>query len=130
MNDEYFRDDWYDIRTFDIEQLKELFRYCADYASEVRVDKLDCNVSFSRQRTDLTLDDYLNDVLSEDDHHVFIHRKGSISQKNDDWNTWSWVLEIGGCTLAKDPDYFLHIIVPETELDHILLSFNLKSYAL
>ena len=125
---EFYQDQHYDIRQLSFEQLKELFRYCAEYASSIRVDKLS---SIRRERTDISFDEYMNSIIGPHDHHTFIYRKGRIDQKNDPfWNeSGHWTIEVGSCTLGKMPDYFLFINIPETEIDHIVNKFNLKPYA-
>jgi hypothetical protein len=122
-NDEYYRDVFYDLSRLSFDQLKELFSHCLAFADSARVDILDCKVSFCRQSTEIKPETYIDTILKNDDHHVFIHRRGYISRKND--INMGWHLEIGSCTIAESPDYFLFIYVDESHLDHLVEKFSL-----
>lgn len=77
------------------------------------VDILDCNISFARQKIELSFDDIML-KFHKKAHFVVIHRKG-----------YEICGEIGFCTL-KSPEYFLWIHLSIENLNCIIIKYNLK----
>jgi len=123
---EFFTDVFYDLSNLSFNKLKKLFNYCLEYADESHVQKLDRKELLRRQmHPSVSPIEYINNILNNNDHHVFIHRKGHIDQKEKDI-PYSWCIEAGSCTLGQSPDYFLYIFIDEQHLDHIINKFQLK----
>lgn len=77
------------------------------------VDILDCNISFARQKVEMSFEDVML-KFNENAHFVIIHRKG-----------FEHYGEIGFCTL-KSIEYFLWIHLTEEKLQYLVLKFALK----
>lgn len=77
------------------------------------VDILDCNISFARQKIEMSFEDIILKFY-EKAHFVVIHRK-----------SFEHYGEIGFCTL-KSPEYFLWINLSVEKLQYIVSKFDLK----
>lgn len=104
----------------DTEQKIELMHYAKEQSYEWWVDILDCNVSFARQRIEMSFEDILS-KFDNSCHFVIIHRKGFISD--------NFYVEIGFSTMVKAPDYFLWIHLKEEKLSKLIEKYKLREEA-
>lgn len=98
----------YNTRHLSIEQKKELCRQAKDKCFHWHVDKLDCRISSMRQPIEMSFEAAL-DLLDSSCHFIIIWR---LLETNG-------YLEVGFCTIAKDPDYFLWINCKEEHIDQL-----------
>ncbi len=103
---------FYDMK---IPNVKELFDDAKEKAYNTRIDILDCSISMSRQRSELSYDEIL-ELYNNQCHTVFIVRRY-------DWPGTH--LEIGFSTM-KSPSYFLFINVDIEHLDFFVKKYDLK----
>jgi hypothetical protein len=87
---------------------KQLLRDAGDKSISWWVDILDCKISWARQKTNMPFPEILV-KLTQKCHFVFIIRNMPAYEQNQ-------FLEIGFCTLAQKPEYFLFI---HCEIEHL-----------
>jgi len=113
---------FYDITTLTLQQKKELCVEAHSKCYEWKVDKLDCNESWSRQEIEMSLEDILK-MLDNRCHFVVIHRRGFVDSKDEEW--WRWKLEIGFNTM-KGISHYLWIFLNESEIPYFTEKYSLK----
>lgn len=84
---------------------------------EWRVDVLDCDKSYSRQRIEMSFEDILK-ILDSSSHFFIIHRRG--------YSNWDFHIKIGFRSMTAI-DYFLWIHLKEDKLPDLIEKYNLKS---
>ena len=100
---------------------KDIISWARERSYDIHVDKLDCNISMSRQITEVSIDEFL--IMMEDEkttHNTIIHRRGY----NERWN-----LEVGCTTFSRKDhqvSYFLWIHCDEKYINEIIVEFKLK----
>jgi len=107
-----------------LEKRIELLHDAEDKSYELKVDKLECDVSVRRQSTDLTFQDIMK-RFRKDSHFVVIYRRGSTEyEEGESWNKWK--LEVGFSTSCPDKCYFLFIDIDKKELPYFIEKYELK----
>jgi len=109
---------FYKVSHLDLKTKNSIIQDSIDVCNEYQIDILDCNVSWARQRSDLTLDEIM-EKLNDDCHFVFIEREDYFSKEKHG--------EVGFSTL-KDPSYFLFIFMDIQELNKLKDKYNLKPF--
>lgn len=109
---------FYDISKLDDKELKQFFTDAHNLSYDSRVDKLDSTSSWRRQNTDDYSVQEMIDNCKVKHHNVCIDR--SIQYSPTDYG------EIGYCTIADDPDYFLWIYVTLDNLKILTDKYNLE----
>ncbi len=99
---------------------KQFLRDARDKSIRWWTDILDCNESWARQKIDMPFTDILG-KLTQKCHFVFIIRNMSFVYEQNQF------LEIGFCTLAHKPEYFLFIHCEIEHLDYFVDKYKLKT---
>ena len=114
------------------ETAEQVLRAAMDVAVSVKVDQLDCSISFHRAPTTKTVEEVLKLGLEQQNTlYHFIYRDQSFlpqefvdsNGKNPNRNYW----DIGLSTLGHAPQYFLWIRLEEDEGNKLVEQFSLKS---
>jgi len=113
---EYERDIFYDVRSLSIEERIKILDAAKAAAKYCWVDKLDCSISTSRQRTDMTYEEVMR-KFDDECHFVVIHRRGYKGQEQTG--------EIGFCTMMGISHY-LWLITSVEDLNAIVEIHKLK----
>jgi len=103
---------FYDIKNIN---MRKLWKFAKDIAYEVRVDVLDCDKSFRRQQTDMSLEDVMK-MYKPKCHTVFIHRENPLGEE---------YIETGFSTMGS-PIYFLYININISYLYEFIERYKLK----
>jgi hypothetical protein len=104
---------FYNIRHLTLSEKEMILNEAYTLRERWWVDILDCNISFARQKVEMSYNDIML-KFQEKSHFVVIHRKCFENYG-----------EIGFCTL-KSPEYFLWINLAEEKLQYIVSKFDLK----
>jgi hypothetical protein len=115
---EYLHDIFYDAYDLPLERKREILNRARELSYKVRVDKLDCSVSFARQKTDMSYEEVLK-KLDDECHFVVIHRRGYTRDGDGEYG------EIGFRAM-RGIDYFLWINLTVSDLNTLVNEFNLK----
>lgn len=106
---------FYKLSKLNKKQLKSFFKDAIMLSYDCHIEKID---SFYRERaTEKSIAEMINNV-SKENHNVCIDR--SVQYKD------TLVGEIGYCTLAKNPDYFLYIFMTLENLKTLTEKYNLE----
>ena len=124
--DEYKKDIFYlNTREFSSELQEKI---CRDAHSKSYEWWVDNQPEWQRQKIDMSLDEILKYLYTENIHFTVVYRKGYESwNKPGSWQQWN--LEIGFCTMSrkhKDGDLFLWIRLDEKYIDEFVEKYNLK----
>ena len=109
---------FYKVGQLDLGTKMDIIMDSIDACYEYHIDILDCNVSWTRQRSDLTLNQMLL-KLDDKSYFVFIERE--------DYFTKGKHGEVGFSTL-KDPSHFLFIYMSVGDLNKLKDKYNLKPF--
>lgn len=106
------------------DKAREILELAISVALDVRVDQLDCSISWARQPTDKNIEEVLEIGLSKSNtHYNFIYRDMSvITNSSEDY----W--DIGFSTIALKPDYFLWITLQPENGWEIVKKYNLQKH--
>ena len=107
---------FYNIGDLDLETRKSVINDSIDVSYDYHIDILDCNISWARKRSDLTLDEVMEKV-TDDTHFVFIEREDYFTKEKHG--------EVGFATL-KSPSHYLFIYMKLDELNKLKDKYNLK----
>lgn len=118
---QYIQDVFYNTDHLTIDDKIQLCRDGYGKCYEWWIDKLDCSISWGRQKIEMSLDDILK-KLDNSCHFVVIHRKGY--EENKDIDIWKWNLEIGFCTM-ENISHYLWIKIEETEIPYFINKYKL-----
>jgi hypothetical protein len=101
---------------------EDFLRKALSLAFDVRVDQLDCSVSWTRQPTDKTIEEVLQLCLAaKNSHYVCILRDER------DYVTGKMYYDIGASTMnTQDTDYFLWINIDMEPAEKLIKEFNLE----
>lgn len=105
----------YDTRELSVDQKKDYCRKAKEICYEWWVDKLDCRESFFRQKVEMTFEEII-EMLDNSSHFTIIWRH-RVDQEN--------FLEVGFCTIAKEPEYFLWIKVDKKHIPEFTQDLSL-----
>jgi len=110
---------FYDIKNAD---MIKLFNDAKDKSYEVKIDKLDCSKSFSRESASISYEEILDMYEYKSCHTVFIHRVMPFTPEygNRDY------IETGFSTMSKRIDYFLFINLDISYLEYFIEKYKLK----
>lgn len=108
------RDTFYNTSGLTVYQRKSICYDAYECSTAWWVDKLDCKVSFLRQRVEMSYDDIIK-KLARGCHFTVVHRS-DIEEYG----------EIGFCTMSFEPDFFLWIITTVEDLNKIVMKYGLK----
>jgi len=105
---EWLQDEFYDVSDLSLEKRIDIIDYAKNVCFKWHVDKLDCNISCSRQLIDMSYEDIM-EKFDMSCHFVAIHRRGNIKWKNktDSIFDTEWCGEIGFCTMRGEISYYL-----------------------
>ena len=109
---------FYNVKDLPLERKREILNRARELSYEVRVDKLDCSVSWGRRQIDMPYDDVM-EKLDDECHFVVIHRRGYTRDGDREYG------EIGFCTM-RGVDYYLWINLTVSDLNTLINEFNLK----
>jgi len=114
---EVFENDiFYDINNLALDKIIELLNEAKKISYDWWVDVLDVNISFARQKIEMSFKDVLKRI-DDNTHFVFIHRKGHPA--------WEHRLEIGFRTMEAK-DHFLFIYVDKEKERYFIDKYGLK----
>jgi hypothetical protein len=98
---------------------EKVIRAAIKVAKSVRVDELNCSVSFCRKTSQLPVEDAIQIALKDEATLFnFIHRDAICGEPEH--------YDIGFSTMCGTPDYFLWIWVSMTDGDTLIKEFKLK----
>jgi len=100
----YEQHEHYDTSVLSFKEKEDLLRKAFDKKFNWWVDKLDCRVSFAREKTDMSFEEVMTH-FSDKACMVVIHRKKGFLDDAPH-------LEVGFCTMESPIEYFLWIEVP------------------
>jgi len=106
---------FYSLSNLDKRQLKRFFKDAVSLAYDVHIDKLDCNVSWSRERTTEKTIGEMIDNCSPTYHNVCIDR--SVQYEGEGGEV--------GYTIITD-NYFLYIFLTVENLNKLVTKYNLE----
>jgi len=110
---------FYETKELSMVEKVALLNDCKEICYEWWADKLDCNISFSRQKYDCSFEEIL-EHLHEDSSFVVI-----------DWGTWGSFDNIDhfevGFRSMEPIDYFLFIEIESDKMPPILEKYDLSS---
>jgi len=110
-------DIFYKIDKLSLQEKKNLMIECKKVCFDYWIDKLDCNVSFARQKADLTFDEIM-EKCNESSFFVFIDRKfHSLYEKKH--------FEVGFSTSEKI-DHFLFMWIEDEKAQEIIKKWELE----
>lgn len=107
---------FYNVSDLDLETKKSIIYESIDASYDYHIDILDCNKSWARQRSDLTLDEVML-KFDDESHFVFIEREDYFTKEKNG--------EVGFATLKAPSDY-LFIYMKIEELNKLRDKYNLK----
>lgn len=113
-----YMDTFYNIRELTLEQKIALLNDCKDVCFHWWVDKLDCKVSFSRQRIEMSYEEIMQ-KFGNKAHFVVIDRKENLMDEQKHF-------EIGFRTMSTDIDYFLWLLVEDEKMYPIRERYGLQ----
>lgn len=119
---DYHPNVFYNTRDWTLEQKRAALLRGKELAYEWWTDKLDCSISSSRQRIDMSFEEIMA-MLDQECHFVIIHRKGYLQNRDSGWNRWH--VELGFCTMAG-VSYYLWINVEEQHIDGLIKELQIK----
>ncbi len=99
----YEQHEHYDTSVLSFKEKEDLLRRAFDKKFKWWVDKLECRVSFAREKIDMSFEEVMTH-FSDKAHMVVIHRKEKFPNVP--------YLEVGFCTMGSPIEYFLWIKVP------------------
>jgi hypothetical protein len=85
---------------------------------DVKVDQLDCSVSFARQKTDKSILEVLTLGLENSSHYHFIHRSALFADEEPYY-------DVGLSTCGLAPEYFLWIKLNIEQGNKLIQDYNL-----
>jgi hypothetical protein len=89
------------------------------------VDKLDCSISWSRQKTEISFDEIIK-MLDKKCHFTIIHRRGFYPKDQNNKDDYSrWYLEFGFNTMTPI-SYYLWIKCEQELLPYFIEKYKLK----
>lgn len=110
-------DKFYNIHKLSLQEKKNLINDCKSICYDYWIDKLDCNVSWARQRTDLSFEDIMK-KCNEGTHFVVIDRDYyPIDEKKH--------FEVG-FRVMSNIDYFLFMWIEDDKMPSIIQKYNLE----
>lgn len=115
----YERDIFYDVRKLSLDKKIEILNAAKLLCKEYWVDKLDCNISWARQRIDMSFDEVMK-LYNPKCHTVVIYRKGSVQSE--------YYGEIGFTTMSG-VNFYLWIILTVDNLMNLVEKHKLKPQA-
>jgi hypothetical protein len=105
----------YKLKDTSVKNKTKLLRECCAISFNWHIDSLDCSLSFTRQKTDLSLDDVL-EMFDNSCHFVIIKRLRGDRLIADSEPYY----EVGFSTMnCTKPDYYLFIYVSVQEFEKI-----------
>jgi len=110
-------DTFYNTQNLNLEQKVALLDDCKAVCFHWRVDKLDCSVSFRRERVEMTFEE-IKQKLTEASHFVVINRDFYMMDEKKHF-------EVGFCTLTKI-EYFLFMHVEDEKMFPIIEKYGLS----
>lgn len=113
---EYEQHIHYSVEGLSLKEKGNLLRRAFDVNFNWWVDKLDCSVSWSRQRIEMSFEEIM-DHLTDDAYVVVIHRRGYVGEP---------YLEVGFSSMERPVDYFLWIQVPLSLKDEFIEGLSRK----
>lgn len=111
-------DTFYNTRYLSLTQKIELLKDSKSICYTWWVDKLDCSISFARQRIDMSFEEIM-EMFSDSAHFVVIDRKFHPLDKVKHF-------EIGLSAMTSPTDYFLFIWIEDEKMPDILEKYKLK----
>ncbi|WP_280746366.1 MULTISPECIES: hypothetical protein [unclassified Parabacteroides] len=111
-------DTFYNTRSLPFAQKIELLKECRNICQTWWVDKLDCSISFARQRIDISFEEIM-EKFSDSAHFVVIDRKFHPLDEVKHF-------EIGFSAMTSPIDYFLFIWVEDEKMPEILRKYNMN----
>jgi hypothetical protein len=123
----WLQDVFYKVDKLSLSKKIEIMNYAKSICFKWWVDKLDCSVSISRQKIDMSFDEIIEKFTNKC-HFVIIHRRGDTKWKDKDKDNLydEWCGEIGFCTMGLGIDYYLWIYITEEQLENLINKFNLE----
>ena len=115
----YHHDIFYHTSKLTLKKKKELLEEAKERSIQWMVD-----VHESWQRVPIKMS--WEDIMAKLDkkcHYVFIHRRGYDEHGPEIGS--EWFLEIGFCTMADNPDYFLWVNLDQKEIPYFVEKYNL-----
>ena len=113
------QDVFYNIRTC----YEPVLRECFDLAIEKRVDVKD--KSYHRTESDMPPEEALKLMFEKKSHRVFIHRMNWPHTTRDGIELPRY-FEIGGCTMDREFDVFLFLILGEDDALKVMRKYDLQ----
>ena len=120
MGDQHFQSLFYRVPSMEV--MREVLEYARTLPHTFKVDILDCNKSFSRERVNMSWEDIM-EKLESNCHMVIIHRRGYESWKTSS-GEGTWCGELGFSTYYS-PSYYLFVYISEKDLDKVIKKFGL-----
>ena len=108
-------DDLYELSKLDMDIIKKILKEANKMAFDAHVDKLDCSISFARQRTDIKPEDAIDTLLTRNCHIVFIKRLFADEP----------YFEIGFSTLS-DISYFLFLSLKDADGEKLIEKYDIQ----
>jgi hypothetical protein len=113
-------DTFYNIRELSLAQKTAIIKDCKEICFHWWTDKLDCSVSWARQRIDLTFEEIMA-KFDNSAHFVVIDRKFHMLDEKKHFEI--------GFSATSVIDYFLFIWVEDEKMQTIIEKYNLKPMA-
>jgi len=111
-------DTFYNTRELSLAQKIALIKDCKEICFQWWIDKLDCSVSYRRQRIDMTFEEIMEKFTNKA-HFVVIDRKYHLRDEKKHF-------EIGFSTMSEI-DYFLFMWVEDEKMPPIIEKYNLNA---
>jgi hypothetical protein len=122
---DYYPDIFYAIHKLSFKNKIKLLKEAKELCFRWWEDILDCNISFQRQKIEMSFEEALS-KCDKNTHFVFIHRRGYVSWRERNELMDGWRFEVGYRTMTGPVDYFLWIEIDEDKIDGFIQKYNLK----